>query len=341
MRGAAPTVCGRMKIAKAVILAGNEDHERCWPTVAAGPRHLFPVANRPILFHQLERLRRGGLLEATILVDPDSREPIRRAIGDGGRWNLAIRYDECPPDARLADALTTCKSFIRDEPVLVQQADALLRDRLHPHIDAFSDDRLDAMALRLVRGHAEPSRELPPGYLLSPRALALLIERPDAAENPINEIRASGGRVRVQPVEGCLPCHGDLDALLDCNRRLLEELEACTAGAELDGCEVQGPVVVHPTARVRRSTLRGPAIIGPGAILTDAYVGPYTSIGANVAIEGAEIEHSIVLPRAELAFVGTRIESSVIGEGARVARTFRKPSSLRMSIGDGAEVLLS
>jgi glucose-1-phosphate thymidylyltransferase len=330
-----------MKIAKAVILAGSEDHDQCWPTVSAGPRHLFPVANQPILFHQLERLNRGGLLEATILVDPESREAIRRAVGDGGRWNLAIRYDECPPAVGLAGALTTCRSFIADEPVLVQQADALLRDRLHPHIDTFSDDRLDAMALRLVRGPAESARELPPGYLLSPRALALLIERPDAADNPINEIRASGGRVRVQPVDGCLPCHGDLDAVLDCNRRLLEELRTCTAGADLDGCEVQGPVVVHPSAEVRRTTLRGPVIIGPGARLTDAYVGPYTSIGANVSIEGAEIEHSIVLAGAELAFVGTRIESSVIGERARVARAFRKPSSLRMSIGDGAEVLLS
>jgi glucose-1-phosphate thymidylyltransferase len=299
------------------------------------------VANRPILFHQLERLHRGGLLEAAIVVDPDSREPIRRAIGTGRRWNLAIRYEECPADVQLGEALSTCRSFIADEPVLVQHADALLRDRLHPHIDAFTHEGLDAMALRLVSADSPPARELPPGYLLSPRALALLMERPDAAVNPINEIRASGGRVRVQPVDGCLPCHGDLDALLECNRRMLEELRGCIAGAELEESEVQGPVVIHPSARVRRTTLRGPAIVGPGASLTDAYVGPYTSIGANVAIEGAEIEHSIVLPGAELAFVGTRIESSVIGEGARVARAFRKPSSLKMSIGAGAEVVLS
>jgi glucose-1-phosphate thymidylyltransferase len=145
----------------------------------------------------------------------------------------------------------------------------------------------------------------------------------------------------VQSVDGCLPCHGDLDALLDCNRRMLEQLDGDAAGALLEDCEVQGHVIVHPSAEVRRSTLRGPLIVGPGARLTDAYVGPYSSIGANVTIEGAEIEHSIVLPGAELAFVGTRIESSVIGEGARIARAFRKPSSLRMSIGNGAEVLLS
>jgi glucose-1-phosphate thymidylyltransferase len=167
----------------------------------------------------------------------------------------------------------------------------------------------------------------------------LLIEHPDAAANPINEIRASGGRVRVESVDGCLPCHGDIDALLDCNRRLLEELVGNTTPIELPECEVQGAVVVHPSADVRRSTLRGPLIIGPRAKLDHAYVGPYSSVGADVVIEGAEIEYSMVLPGAELAFVGTRIESSVIGEGARVAREFRKPGSLRLSVGDGAEVL--
>ena len=44
----------------------------------------------------------------------------------------------------------------------MQQADALLRGRLSPYITAFSDERLDAMALRLVRAPAAPSPELPP-----------------------------------------------------------------------------------------------------------------------------------------------------------------------------------
>jgi len=309
--------------------------------VATGSKHLFPVANQPILFHHLESLHRAGLLEATIVADPEARDAIKRAVGDGRRWKLSVRYEQCPGAGGLTGALAACRSFIGEEPVLIQQGDALLRGRLSPYITAFSDERLDAMALRVVQAPTATATELPSGYLLSPRALALLMDSPDAAANPIDGVRVSGGRVRVQSVDGCLPCHGDLDALLDCNRRMLEQLDGDAAGALLEDCEVQGHVIVHPSAEVRRSTLRGPLIVGPGARLTDAYVGPYSSIGANVTIEGAEIEHSIVLPGAELAFVGTRIESSVIGEGARIARAFRKPSSLRMSIGNGAEVLLS
>ena len=146
-----------MKIAKAVILANGVDHEQPWPAVSPGSKHLFPVANRPILFHHLESLHRAGLLEATIVADPYAREAIKHAVGDGRRWKLSVRYEQCPGAGGLTGALAACRSFIGEEPVLVQQADALLRGRLSPYITAFSDERLDAMALRLVRAPAAPS----------------------------------------------------------------------------------------------------------------------------------------------------------------------------------------
>ncbi|HTE62169.1 MAG TPA: hypothetical protein VK631_17585, partial [Solirubrobacteraceae bacterium] len=38
-----------MEIAKALILAGRTAHDRPWPSVRSGPKHLVPVANRPIV----------------------------------------------------------------------------------------------------------------------------------------------------------------------------------------------------------------------------------------------------------------------------------------------------
>jgi glucose-1-phosphate thymidylyltransferase len=146
--------------------------------------------------------------------------------------------------------------------------------------------------------------------------------------------------VRVEDIEGLLPGHGDHESLLAANRAMLERLDSDETEQGGDGSRIQGPVVVHPTASVVRSTLRGPLIIGPHASITDAYVGPYTSIGAGVVLEGAEIEHSIVLPEAQLRFVGTRMESCVIGRGARVVRTFERPAALRLTLGDSAEVVL-
>ena len=83
------------------------------------------------------------------------------------------------------------------------------------------------------------------------------------------------------------------------------------------------------------------AVIGPGARLEHAYVGPYTSIGADVTIDGSQIEYSIVFDGAQLEHVGSRLETSVIGRGARIARSFGVPTAMRLSVGDGAEVTVT
>jgi len=333
-----------MQIAKALVLAGRGPQDRPWPSVRAMPKALVPVANRPILFHNLEALRRAGLLEATIAVDPETASAIRGAVGDGSDWDLTIRYLDCATDMGLGTALATARDFISDEPVLVQHAGALMRERIQPHIAAFADERLDALALRL-RPYPRAGNEglaVDGGWMLSERAVSMLSngDGDGAAPDPIAYVREHGGQARVQDVDGCLSCHGDQDTLLEANRRMLEDIVPDFDPESVQGSELQGPVIVHPTARVESSLIRGPVIIGPRAHVRDAYIGPYTAVGADVVVEGTEIEHSIVFPSAELRFVGTRLETSIIGKGARVVRSFGVPNALRLSIGDGAEVAL-
>ena len=217
-----------------------------------------------------------------------------------------------------------------------------MRERIQPHIAAFADERLDALTLRL-RPYPRAGNEgeaVDGGWMLSERAVAMLAGGDGTAADPIAYVREQGGQARVQDVDGCLSCHGDQDMLLEANRRMLEDIVPDFDPASVQGSELQGPVIVHPTARVESSLVRGPAIIGPRAVVRDAYIGPYSAIGADVVIEGTEIEHSIVFPGAELRFVGTRLETSIIGKGARVVRSFGVPNALRLSIGDGAEVAL-
>ena len=327
-----------MEIAKALILAGSGSDDCTWPVVS-GSRHLFPVANRPILFHNLEALRAAGILEATILAEPEAGQAIERAVGDGRDWDLTVRHAAWRSSDGLRGALAAGRDFVADEPVLVEHGDALLRERMRVHVSAFARERLDALALRLEQPPRAP-QDLTPGYLFSSRAVSMLLENHADAANPVADLRAGGGRVRVQDVDGCLPCHGNLDALIASNRCMLESHRSCVDPASLEDSTVHGAVEVHPTARIRRSLLRGPVVIGPGVTVTDAYIGPYTSIGADVVIEASEIEHSIVLPEAQLRFVGNRLESSVIGRGARIVRGFELPAAMRVSLGDGAEVIL-
>src|SRR3954447_16397802 len=114
-----------MEIAKALILTGCAGDDRPWPTAPNGPKHLFPVANRPILFHNLEALRAAGVLEGVMLVDSDSGDAIERAVGDGRDWGLNLRYETWRPGDGIGGALGAAERFVTDEPVLVQMGDAL------------------------------------------------------------------------------------------------------------------------------------------------------------------------------------------------------------------------
>jgi glucose-1-phosphate thymidylyltransferase len=332
-----------MEIAKALVLAGSAPHGEPWPSVRSAPKPLVPVANRPLLFHDLDALSGAGVLETTIAVDPSSGAAIRAAVGDATQWPMTIRYAECAAGTPLEQALGKARDALAREPLLVQHAGSMLRERIHPHIAAFAGEHLDALALRLHTALDLGTRDgggHDGSLLLSERAIRILTAA-GGGFDPLLRVRAGGGHVRVQEVDGCLACSGRQDSLLEANRRILENLESSVDAGSLVDARIQGSVAIHPTAHIERSLVRGPAIIGPRTRVVDSYVGPSTSIGADVLVEGTEIEYSIVLPGARLSFLGTRLEDSVIGRDARVRRAFEPPAAIRLEVGDGAQVVLS
>jgi glucose-1-phosphate thymidylyltransferase len=96
--------------------------------------------------------------------------------------------------------------------------------------------------------------------------------------------------------------------------------------------------VVEQGASVRASVVRGPAVIGRGARIEDAYVGPYTSIGEDVRICRSEIEHSIVLAGSVVEDLGTRMEASLLGREVKLTRSEGMPKTLQMLVGDRSEI---
>jgi glucose-1-phosphate thymidylyltransferase len=99
-------------------------------------------------------------------------------------------------------------------------------------------------------------------------------------------------------------------------------------------------VVVEPGARLERSTVRGPAVVGAGARLTDAYVGPYSAIGEDCVIERAEVEHSILLAGSSVRDLDGRMESSLLGRNVHIRRDNRQPRAYRFMVGDNSEIAI-
>jgi glucose-1-phosphate thymidylyltransferase len=151
---------------------------------------------------------------------------------------------------------------------------------------------------------------------------------------------ASGGRVGLCPGDGWHRYRGHGADLLTLNRMVLDRLGGSIPPSARAGNRFEGRVLVDPTATLRSSVITGPAVIGPRATVIDAYVGPYTSIGAGARIEGVEIERSIVAAGASVVHVGGRLVSSLVGRDARVYRDFSLPRALRLWVGSGDEVAL-
>jgi CTP:molybdopterin cytidylyltransferase MocA len=100
-----------MKVSDAVLLARRADDWGRWPSIGFRARQLAPVANKPILFHALERLEAGGVRRVAMVVDAETRPEIAAAVGDGARWGVQVRYvdgERGPPPASTSPARRTC-----------------------------------------------------------------------------------------------------------------------------------------------------------------------------------------------------------------------------------------
>src|SRR5207249_999992 len=130
------------------------------------------------------------------------------------------------------------------------------------------------------------------------------LEITDAIQKLIDD----GMRVEPHIVRGWWKDTGRLDDILEANRLILEDLEPRVEG-ELIESQVEGRVAVEPGALLERTVVRGPAIIGAGARIIDAYVGPYCAIAENVTIERAEVEHSIIMAGSSICDLAGRMEA--------------------------------
>jgi glucose-1-phosphate thymidylyltransferase len=83
---------------------------------------------------------------------------------------------------------------------------------------------------------------------------------------------------------------------------------------------------------------RGPVVMGAGAGIAHAFVGPYTSIGEGCLLTRCEIENSIVLAGSEIRDIPLRIDGSLIGKNVRIVKTDLKPKAYRFMLGDNSEV---
>jgi glucose-1-phosphate thymidylyltransferase len=353
---------------KAVILAHPQDAPG---PVGSAPRFvrdslppapLLSVANRPLLAHALSWLDQGGVHEAAVIVPCELAEPARRAAA-GACAGMEISWLEQVPDETLGWSLGRLGDFLDGHSFVLHQADSVAKQSLGSLVEDAPECDVDAL---LMEDDSQPTElgqvfELRAGgngsgpvrnshaagvAVLCAEAIeaasSLDVRRELCAETLAEAIGHRGGCVRTRGVSDWWRFRGGgADGLLEGNRFALEGQQADFAAAHVRDSKIQGPVVAHPSAYIESSVVRGPVVIGERVELRNAYVGPYTSIGDDVTVEGAEIEHSVIFAGASISHLGGRLEASVVGPKSKVFRDFRLPRALRLTVGEGAEVSLT
>ncbi|MCB0828784.1 MAG: glucose-1-phosphate thymidylyltransferase [Solirubrobacterales bacterium] len=354
-----------MEALKGLILSGGAG-TRLRPITHTSAKQLVPVANKPVLFYGIEALVGAGVTEIGIIIAPETGGEIRDAVGDGSRFGAEITYIEQAEPAGLAHAVLTAEQFLDNSPFVMYLGDNLLRNGLAGLVETFKAESPEAIILltpvddpgsygvaeleddhvvRLVEKPEDPpsNMALVGVYLFSPSIMdaARSLEPSWRGELEITEaiqvLIDQGRRVRSEVVDGWWKDTGQLGDMLEANRLVLEEIESRIDG-ELDDSRVEGRVIVEAGAVLKGSVVRGPAVIGADAMIEEAYIGPYTSIGENVTIRRSEVEHSILLAGATVEDLGTRMEASLLGRDVRVVRTDGPPKTFRLLVGDRSEI---
>ncbi|HEY5052321.1 MAG TPA: glucose-1-phosphate thymidylyltransferase [Solirubrobacterales bacterium] len=355
-----------MEPLKGLILSGGAG-TRLRPITHTSAKQLVPVANKPVLFYGIEALVDAGVTEIGIIIAPETGDEIREAVGDGSALGAEVTFIVQDSPAGLAHAVLTASDFIGDSPFVMYLGDNLLRDGIRGLVEAFRRDEPDALILltpvddpssygvaeldgeRIVRLIEKPKD--PPSnlalvgvYLFSTSIFdaARALEPSWRGEYEITEaiqgLIDDGHRVQSEVVSGWWKDTGQLADMLEANRLVLEELETRLDGDVDEDSRVEGRVVVEAGAEVVGSVIRGPAVIGAGARIEDAYIGPYTSIGDEVHIRRSEVEHSIVLSGSVVEDLGTRMEASLLGRNVKLTRSDGMPKTLRLLVGDNSEI---
>jgi glucose-1-phosphate thymidylyltransferase len=360
-----------MQPLRGLILSGGKG-TRLRPITHTSAKQLVPVANKPVLFYGIEAMAEAGIEDIGIIIAPDTGPEIEAAVGDGERFGVRITYIVQDEPLGLAHAVLTAEPYLGDSPFVMYLGDNLLQGGISELVSAFREHGPDALILltpvpdpqnygvaelaqaapgevgrvvRLVEKPPQPATDLAlVGVYMFTDSIhdaARAIEPSARGEleitDAIQHLLDSDRRVEPHIVRGWWKDTGRLEDMLEANRLILDNALERVDGELIDS-QVEGRVVVERGARLERTTVRGPAIIGAGARLSDCYIGPYTAVGEDCTISGAEVEHSILLAGCSVCDLDGRMESSLLGRNVTVRRGERQPRAYRFMVGDNSDI---
>jgi len=355
---------------KGVILHGGAG-TRLRPLTHTGPKQLIPIANKPMSVFAVEALREAGVTQIAIILGSLAPEKVQEYYGDGTRFGVNVTYIHQGEPRGIAHAVKLAEPFVGNEPFVVFLADNILKGGIGEMVDEFAGsqaaaeialchvpnpqsfgiaDLKDGKIVRLIEKpkHSTSDLALVGIYLFRKQIFDAIrrlkpswrneLEITDAIQTLLDD----GLEVRHRLVKGWWKDTGRPEDILEANQLVLSELSSYNKGRlDLD-VKTSGIICINEGTVVQQgTTLRGPLIIGKNCqIGPDAYIGPYTSIGDNSVVRGAEVENTIVMGECRIE-CKKRIVDSLIGRNTQITdSTNSLPRGSRFIIGENTFICL-
>ncbi len=312
-------------------------------------RYTLPIGNVPLISRVIGDLAAGGLSRARVVATRDEAAELERALASGDGSGISVEIVEAPQTAPGRKVLAELEAALGGEPIVLQPGDGLCPGLLATMYERYRAGDVDLVLSATDGGDGRPD----PGQnrlswsplMLGPRthaAIAQLLE-PESEDLDLTGVLLRGDlRLAVCEGSGGWSYENSTMALLAGNRRVLDELRDSPVAEEFaTSNELRGRISVGRGVIASGCVIHGPVAIGDQAVLEDCYVGPFTAIGPRAKLTGAEVDDTIVLADAEIRHPGHRITASIIGEGARVERSFQLPRGVHLRLGRQSRLTFS
>lgn len=349
---------------KALILSGGSG-TRLRPLTYSQQKQLIPVANKPVLFYAIEDVIEAGAHDIGIILGPNKDQVIDMV--NSRNWDARIEFIYQGTPKGLAHTILVAEEFLDDDFVMYL-GDNILRDGIVRHEERFR--KLESDASVLLTEVEDPQRfgvadlnqdgsikrlvekpKVPPSnyalvgvYFFKPVIIdackAIKPSWRDELEitDAIQWLIEHGYRVDASFVEGWWKDTGKPEDIFEANRLILDDITIRNEG-QIENSRVMGRVIIEKGAKVERSVIKGPCIIGNRSIISDSYIGPYTSVGDGCRICGTEIEDSIIMDESRIVNAGKVVES-LIGRNVRIRECVALPKGNRLIVGDNSDISL-
>jgi glucose-1-phosphate thymidylyltransferase len=356
---------------KGLVLAGGSG-TRLRPLTYTGAKQLVPVANRPVLFYVIDNLVHAGVTHIGVIISPETGGEIRRALGDGSKFGAQLEYIPQDRPAGLAHAVATAKAFLGDSDFVMYLGDNLIGMKIRDAVEGFGKDpslaasvmlhevpnpssfgvaEIDASGnvVGLVEKPKEPKSNLAlVGIYLFRHSILDAISKikPSARgeleiTDAISKLIELGGTVKFTRLTSWWLDTGKKDDMLLANDTVLDDwLTGGVEGTVDAASKVSGRVRIGKNARVERSVIRGPVVIGDGVEIVDSRIGPFTSIGDRVKVVRSTVEHSVIMEESSITDI-PRLEDSLLGKRVVVRPGTSRHGALSLMVGDDCVVELS